>query len=136
MTTKPHEKDVKHPEKHAKEPEKHPPQESTTRRVEFHNATSGDETTVGHGTKSYPVPRDGIVDLPHDVAEHVIRQGGAKPLDKPSPEPEGSVKVKHVSDSEALLSYGQDSYKADKNGVMTVPLGIVAEAEAHGFLLV
>ena len=130
MTTKPHEKDVKHPEKH----EKHPPQESTTRRVEFPDAASGDETTVGHGTKSYVVPRDGVVELPHEVADHVIRQGGAKPLDKPSPEPEGSVKVKHVSDSEALLSYGQDSYKSDKNGVMTVPLGIVAEAEAHGFL--
>jgi hypothetical protein len=135
MTTKhAHEKDAKHAEKHAKEPEKHPVKDPDppTRRVELQNATIGDETTIGHGTKSYLVPRDGIVDLPPEVAEHVIRQGGARPLDLPQEHGEGTVTVKHVSDPKATLAYGNEV----NTGEFEVPVAILAEIEPHGFVRV
>lgn len=123
------EKDVKHPEKHPG-PEKHLDKESPTQRVQIHNATIGDETSIGHGTKSYTVPRDGIVDLPKEAAEHVIRQGGAVPLD-PLPTPSDvKVTVKHVSDPKATLAYGDEQ----KSGEFEVPVSILPEIAPHGFV--
>jgi hypothetical protein len=137
MTTKQHphdhDKDAKHPEKPGKDSEKqHLEKESPTRRVEFPSAAKGDEVTIGHGTQSYHVPRDGVIDLPKEAAEHVIRQGGAVLID-PIPEPSGQkVTVKHVSDPKATLAYGTEI----RTGEFEIPVEIVAEIAPHGFVLV
>jgi hypothetical protein len=137
--------DEKHPaEKHthvvkASEPEpkvvvkyEAPPPKKGLVRVRMQKLT--DE--VNHGTISYPVGNDGIVDLPPEAAAHVIRQGGAVQVDPPSPPPtEGVIKVQHA-DPSTILSYGQDVYAPDKDGNLSVPIAIFLEIESHGFVAI
>jgi hypothetical protein len=89
---------------------------------------------VNHGTTSYHVPRDGVVELPAEVAEHVLRQGGAADID-PKPElPNDLVEVSHVSDPNAGLSWGGKSYPPSKDGKLHVPRASLADIAPHGFL--
>jgi hypothetical protein len=144
MTTTKHppEKDAKHHDKaaekqHKEEPKRAPDREPAKQRVLMKNP-GGDEVVVTHGTESYHVPRDGVIDLPPKVAEHVIRQGGAQPLDnKPDPLP-GTIQIQNASDPEATLGYGDQTYTPDKNGIVTVPYEMAEDSdfEAHGFIQV
>lgn len=122
---------AKHPDKH---PEKHPekPPEPRQQRVEM-KSKGGDEVVVTHGTESYHVPREGHIDLPPKVAEHVIRQGGALPVDQVPPPTQGTVDVKNVIDPATTLGYGGNTYTPDNKGITTVPLAILVEILPHGY---
>jgi hypothetical protein len=73
-----------------------------------------------------------VIDLPPKVAEHVIRQGGAQPLDPPADPLEGTIVVQNP-DPEAFLAYGGDIYKPGGDGTVSIPTAIVDAAKAHGF---
>ena len=119
--------DTKSPEpKHDAKPDERQP----TKRVQMQKGT--DE--VNHGGKSYPVPKDtGIVELPANVAEHVIKTGGASEIFDPPEPSEDFVKVRHVHDPKLGVRWGE-YYEPDKNGVLKVPVAAVEDIAAHGFL--
>jgi hypothetical protein len=140
-TTKQHppEKDAKHHDKpaekaHKEEPKRAPDREPAKQRVLMKNP-GGDEVVVTHGTESYHIPRDGEADLPPEVAMHVIRQGGARAIEPRADPVEGSVQVRHA-DPATRLSYGEDRYPVDRNGLATIPLAILEEVLPHGFQVV
>jgi hypothetical protein len=141
MTTTKHppEKDAKHHDKaaekaHKEEPKRAPDREPPRQRVEM--KSRGDEVVVTHGTESYTVPRTGEIDLPPHVAEHVIRQGGAKAINPKDAPLQGSIQIKNVSDPGAILGYGDQTYQPDKQtGIVTIPYEMAEDSgfEAHGF---
>jgi hypothetical protein len=90
---------------------------------------------VNHGTTSYPVDTDGIVDLPPEAAAIVIKQGGAELVNPPPPPVEGTIQVQHISDPATIVGHGDQSY-APSGGVLTVPLAIWPEIEPHGFVAI
>lgn len=113
---------------HRDPPAKHDEEKHHTKHVKMQKGT--DE--VNHGTTSYPVPKDGHVDLPTVVADHVIRQGGAEDLDKP-PAPEGSVDVKHESDPKRGVTWGEKHFEPGKDGKLHVPIAALEDIAPHGF---
>jgi hypothetical protein len=143
-TTKQHppEKDAKHHDKpaekaHKEEPKRAPDREPAKQRVLMKNP-GGDEVVVTHGTESYHIPRDGEADLPPHVAEHVIRQGGAKAINPKDAPLQGTIQIQNVSDPKAIIGYGDQTYQPDATGIMTVPYEMSEESdlEAHGFIQV
>jgi hypothetical protein len=123
-------KPVEHKPVEHKPVEHKPDTKLPPKRVQMQKGT--DE--VNHGTTSYHVPRDGVVELPPEVAEHVIRQGGGKDID-PKPElPSDLVEVRHVSDPNAGLSWGWKSYPPSKDGKLHVPMASLEDIAPHGFL--
>jgi|SRR6516162_443470 hypothetical protein len=109
--------------------ERPPPKEGMVR-VKMPKLTN----EVNHGTTSYPVDNDGIVDLPPEAAEHVLRQGGAVLVEPLAATAEGTMKIKHTSDPNTTLGYGQDLYAPDSNGELTIPISIFSDVESHGFI--
>jgi hypothetical protein len=143
MTTTKHppEKDAKHHDKPAEKQHKDEPKRAPDRepkqRVEM--KSRGDEVVVTHGTESYTVPRTGEIDLPPHVAEHVIRQGGAKAINPKDAPLQGTIQIQNASDPEATLGYGDQTYQPDKKtGIVTIPYEMAEDSgfEAHGFVQV
>ena len=109
--------------------ERPPPKEGMVR-VRMQKLTN----EVNHGTTRYPVGDDGIVDLPPEAAQHVIRQGGAVLVSPPPPPAEGTLKVKHVSDPKTIVSQGDQILYPDNKGEIEIPLSVLEDVTPHGFL--
>jgi hypothetical protein len=97
---------------------------------------------VNHAGVSYPTAHgpaepEGIVHLPPEAAEHILRQGGAIEVtdETVSCEPSSTVLVRHINDPESSFSWGNRQFNPDENGLIEAPVEALAEIESHGFIL-
>jgi hypothetical protein len=98
---------------------------------------------ANHGTTRYRVGPEGLVIVPPEVAEPLLKRGGFA-LAAVGPAPGDPVMPTPASASLALValrhrtagccSFGGTQYCADKSGVVQVPAEAVPELAGHGFM--
>ncbi len=96
---------------------------------------------ANHGTARYRVGIDGTVNVPSDVAVHLVNNGGFSVLNRTAEaavEPRASdvrcgplVRVRH--NTAVACSYDGNEYRATAAGDFLVPAAAVMELMAHGF---
>lgn len=107
--------------------------------VKLHMQKGTDE--VNYGNQSFPVGRDGNVEVPIEAEDSLLHEGGATEVkDEDGPEeaesPDSFAKVRHVSDPNASFTHDGITYEADKDGNLRVPHACVALlTESHGFVV-
>jgi hypothetical protein len=97
---------------------------------------------VSHGDQSFPYYRPDpngpfLVDVPPNVAEHLMRQGGFARMPRKDDAsvpamPPGFAMLKAPPDCSGLSFAGQN-YTPDQEGIVTIPAHAVGHARAHGF---
>jgi len=98
--------------------------------VKLHTNVSDE---ANYGTTKYRVGNSGNIEVPVEAAESLIRIGGYVEEKDPVPPPDGSVAV--IGEPGSSVSWGGESYTADGDGHVTVPLAALADVEAHGFTI-
>ena len=82
-----------------------------------------------------PAEEEGTVTVPVDVAEHLIRQGGAVEVDVSPPDlPTGFIHVRHVTDPKASFGWCGVAYLPDEDGKIHAPIASLEAIAGHGFL--
>ena len=94
---------------------------------------------ANYGTESFPVPADGIIDVPPEAAADLIHEGGFVPVVDDDPAADAAA-------AEAIAGlvpmHGQPgsscsvdglSFNANDKGVVMVPASAVLALTSHGF---
>lgn len=104
----------------------------TRKMMKLHMQKGTDE--VNYGTESFKVPASGYVEVPLELAETLLKEGGAVQV-LPGALPDGYVKVRHVSDPNASFNFEGVTYMADDDGVIDAPYTALSHIESHGFIV-
>ena len=92
-------------------------------------------TDVNVGETDYPVPADGVIDVPDNAVDDLVARGGFE-LDPDAPAPVIGTLIMKAPDINASCSYAGVSYTAGADGNVAVPVDAVAALISHGFAVV
>jgi hypothetical protein len=98
-----------------------------TRRIKAQAGT--DEANFGE--TRFPVPADGIIEVPDEAAAALLATGGFSEIDEPIELPDGLVRLKGQPNSGCTVQ--GVSYTADETGIIAVPAFAVEALASHGF---